>query len=886
MTLIGNMAQGGVEFDVQDLRCEDLVDPLGIDQEAPRLSWRMRSDARGAAQTAYRILCATEPGLLEEGKADLWDSGKVASDASRFITYAGKALARSRPFHWTVQIWNEQGVASGWSEPAFWTSFDMPTDADWQGRWIRGGVMENRKVAPWLRRTFDLSARPQRAYLYMNVIGYARVFINGRSVGEGEFAPHVTQLDRRTHCITYDVTDHLVPGDNAIGVWLGYGWAGSSFARGAAGTDHPTFRAQLEIIGEDGAHATVVTDDQWRTKPSHVERTGNWKWNRFGGERIDASGAVSNWHAVDFDDAGWAQAEVLEGVNPGAVVSAEMLQPNRVIETLKPASVQKLASGDWLVDLGKAMTGTYEIRFPPGPRGHKVSLEFGDAWEDGKLNHFNQTSEYIFSGEGPEVFRNQFNYVSGRYLLVRGLDDGELTGEDVRGYLITTDLPKASTFRCSSETLNGIYAMMEHTLRCLMLGGYQVDCHSRERLGYGGDGQASLDTTLYLLRSDAFYRKWTRDWMDAQDPGTGGLPYAAPSYPCGGGPFWCGFLVATTLKHYQHYGDIALVERNYAVIRKWFELVESKTVDAQQQKFCGGWYLGDWATPEGVAGRNNEESVELFVNCYMIHVLEQGAQLADLLGKSGDAEAWRASAESRSKATHKRFFRPDTRSYGQGDQADYIMPLYCGVVPPELTGEVFSEFEKHFRETRKGHLGTGLSGTYMMIRYLTEIGRSDLVYTFASKTTYPSWGHMIQNGATATWEHWDGKASRIHNCFNSIGSWFIEGLGGIQPDPETPGFKHAIIRPAFLEKLDFVEAGHDTVYGTFHSNWQRDDKGLRLDVVVPANTSATLMVPVDSPDRMTEGGRPLADAAGISDVREQDGSTMMNLVSGRYTFAW
>ncbi len=971
----GPAALAADTFSVTDLRCEDLVNPIGIDVARPRLSWRMEADYNGAAQTACRVRCATSPELLREGEADLWDSGRVESDQSRYVAYGGKTLRRGVPCCWTVRIWNEKGVASDWGSPGYWTMFDMTSGSDWKAQWITQNHKGN--AVPWLRRSFRLDAAPARAYIYVNALGYFQLFINGKRVGSDEFAPHVGQYDKRTFCITYDVAKYLRPGKNAVGFWLGSGWN----RNGAGVKTAPCVRAQLEMVDAGGTPTTIITDENWRAKPSSMSYTGGWKWGNFGGEVHDAGRDEPDWANPDYDDGDWSAAKPAKVSTP--VVSAEMCQRNRVVETITPVKItkrgqdatssecrvpegekveieirtarygdpgnrkqqidlsrklQKMAddgtyrftvSNDfagrdpayrtkkvllleyvlngkriskridenaayalavvgaaatttsWLVDMGTAMTGTFEITFPDAPKGHTVSMEFGDAIKKGRLNSFKQASTYIFRGSGTETFRNRFNYASFRYVKITNAPAGEITPADVKGFLITTDLPKAGTFNCSDETLNGIYNMMEHTLRCLMLGGYQVDCHSRERQGYGGDGHSSLDTTLCLLRSDAFYRKWTRDWVDQQKP-DGGLTYTSPASGHGGGPFWCGFLTAATLKHYHHYGDLAMVERNYPAIKKWFQLAQSKTVDGLQQKFCGGWYLGDWASPKGVSDRGKNGNAEAFIQPYMCYALKQAAALADALGKTEDAGTFRRWAAARGKATHKKFYDANEKKYGSGDQVTYILPLAGGVVPDSLRDEVFAGFEKTLREKNKGHLATGLSGTYMMVRYLQKIGRDDLIYLFASKKTYPSWGSMIENGATATWEHWGGQRSRIHNCFNNIGSWCIQGLAGIRPDTANPGFKNAVIKPACLTELSHVEGSHDTAYGTIRSNWKRNGDTVTMNIRVPANSTATVHVPAADVKNVTVNGTAAGEAPHVEYLRTAGGRVLLQVASGSY----
>jgi alpha-L-rhamnosidase len=870
-------------FTVTDLRCEDLVDPLGVDVQSPRLSWRMQAEQNGAAQTAYQVLCATSPELLREGAADLWDSGRIESDQSRYVAYAGKKLERGVPCHWSVRIWNERGDASAWSSPGLWTTFDMLDSNDWKAQWITQNYEGD--ASPWMRHSFQLDAPPQRAYIYVNAIGYFQLFINGERVGNDEFAPHVGQYDKRTFCLTYDVAKHIKKGKNTIGLWLGSGWN----RNGAGVSMRPTVRAQLEIVDAHGKVITILTDKKWRVKPSFMSYSGKWKGKSYGGEIHDARAEELDWAKPDYDDSAWSPAA--PGKVTTTVVSAEMMQRSRVIETITPVSIKKqpqkatqsvnpVGTTTWNVDMGKAMTGTFEITLPNGPAGHEVFLEFGDRMPLDYSTH-GQKSTYIYRGSGVERFRNRFNYASFEFVRITNVPEGEITPADIKGFLITTDLPKASTFRCSDDTLNKIHAMMEHTLRCLMLGGYQVDCHSRERQGYGGDGQASLDTTLALLRSDAFYRKWTRDWVDQQTP-DGGLTFTAPASGNGGGPFWCGFLTAATLKHYHHFGDLTLVEQNYPAIKKWFELAQSKTTDDLQDRFTTPkWYLGDWVAVKGGGGKGTPDA-DLFIQAYMCYALEQAAELADALGKTDDAGEFRRWAGARRKATHKKYYEPQDRKYGSGEQMNYILPLAGGVVPDELENDLLAGYEKKIREKDQGHLSTGLASTYMMVQYLQSIGRDDLIYLFASKTTYPSWGYMIQKGATATWEHWGGNRSRIHNCFNSIGSWLIQGLAGIRPDTSRPGFKNAVIHPAFINELSYVEASHDTAYGTIYSGWKRDGDTVTMNVHIPANSTATVYVPAADVKHLTVNGKAVDAAAHVKYLKQENGCVHLQVESGKF----
>jgi alpha-L-rhamnosidase len=266
----------------------------------------------------------------------------------------------------------------------------------------------------------------------------------------------------------------------------------------------------------------------------------------------------------------------------------------------------------------------------------------------------------------------------------------------------------------------------------------------------------------------------------------------------------------------------------------------------------------------------------------MCYALEQAAALADALGKTDDASQFRTWAKARRVAAHEKQYDPRGKKYGSGDQVTYILPLAGGVVPDNLKDDIFAGFEKTLREKNQGHLSTGLSGTYMMIQYLQNIGRDDLIYLFASKKTFPSWGYMIEKGATATWEHWGGQRSRIHNCYNNIASWFIQGLGGIRPDLAQPGFQNAVIKPACLEALDHVEASHDTLYGTIQSNWKRDGKTVTMSIRIPANSTATVHVPASDVKSVTVNGKPADAAQNVKYLKTEGGRVLLQVASGSY----
>ena len=881
---------------VEQLRCEDLIDPLGIDAALPRLSWILESVQRGARQTACHILVASTRELLRKNQGDLWDSGKQASNRSHLVPYAGRPLRSRTQCFWKVRAWDEADQPSPWSDPALW-SMGLLRQDDWSAQWIGLPEGVGDMTAPWLRKIFRLPARPANARIYANFMGYGEIYINGRRVGEDVLAPPVCDYSKRSFYMVYDVAPLLRKGENCLALWLGRGWYHKDLFWPVA-HGGPIARVQLEWKEAGKSMCCLNTDGAWEARPSCMQLLGSWNYDQFGGEVLDATAEVPDWNQPKAGGQGWAPAAVIHP--PRVPACAPMVQQNRIVETFRPAGLRQMEHGEWLVDMGKACTGWFEIKLPPGDAGRRAVMEFGDAFERGKdgvpfqavqtgdrLNTHNQRSEYVYRGHGDEIFRNRFNYASFRYVRIMNAP-GKLESDNIKAHLITTDLPIAGAFISSNQTFNQIHDTMQHTLRCLMLGGYQVDCHSRERLGYGGDGQSSLETTLTMLRSDALYRKWTNDWLDAQRP-DGGLPHTAPCpIWAGGGPFWCGFLTAATWRHYLHYGDLALVQRNYPAIVRWLEYVAKSTRANVLHPWPAvnyrNWYLGDWATPDGI-DQKHPESIDLFCNCYIIYALDLVANMARALGLNADAERWQKDAAQRRPAVHEAFYHESKGIYADGDQIDLVMPLMAGVVPETLRQAVFQKFEHELMVTHKGHLATGLSGTYMMIQYLQSINRNDLIHAFASKTTAPSWGYMLSQGATATWEYWTDKRSRIHNCYNNIGSWFYLGLAGIYPDPSGPGFAKVIIRPSFLSGIKQLRAAYDSVQGIIECAWLLSDKRASVDIIIPAGTLATVHLPTQSAKDIRESGKTLANTKGVEIAAVENGMVTLRIVSGWYRFS-
>ena len=826
---------------VTGLKCENLIHPNAIDNTTPHFSWKVLNEADKMQQQFYEIQVASDSLALTAGTADLWNTGKFASSSSVMVPYAGKALTSRSLCFWRVRVWNEKEEVSAWSDIARF-GVGILNKNEWTGKYIGLPAGAGNTETPLLRKKFMVDGI-STAFLHVNSLGYHEVYLNGIRVSDAVLSPAISQLNKRSLTVTYDVTSYLRTGENELVFWLGTGWYKNTAYD--VSPIYPTpvgakVLSELDQMKNGGWETVVTTDSTWDGRETGYKDTGSWNVLNFAGERVDAKLNPTDFSSETLNALSWVP--VIEMDIPNIILSPQMTEPDKIQETILPRTLTKLSSYVWLVDMGKSVTGWFELKLPKLFANQSIVMEYSDYLDNqGAFVDQGQKDTYISSGKVNEVFCNKFNYHAFRYVKITMKAEPKL--EDMKAYLIHTDYLQAATFECSDSDLNAIHDMIQYTMRCLTYSGYMVDCPHLERTGYGGDGNSSTMTLQTMYDVSPLFSNWLTAWGDVMREG-GSLPYVAPNPGGGGGgPYWSGFIIMAPWRTYVNYNDDRLIKKYYPAMKSWLEYVAQYTVNGLLQDWPNTgyrmWFLGDWLAPAG--GGSTDDLVN---NCFISECFATMEKIAGVLNLPGDAEIFRQRKVALNQLLHANFYSRVYKSYGNSSQLDLSYPMLVGATPPNLYDGVKSRLLDVTARSNNGHIGVGLVGVPILTEWAIQNRAADFMYTMLKKRTYPGYLYMIDNGATTTWESWNGDRSHIHNCYNGIGTWFYQAVGGIRPDENNPGYKHMYIDPQIPTGLTWAKTTKESPYGTIAVDWQLDvSRKLNLNISLPVGTSATVAIP-------------------------------------------
>ncbi|MFC1805723.1 family 78 glycoside hydrolase catalytic domain [Planctomycetota bacterium] len=907
--------------------------PLAIGTRVPRFSWEVPLTGRGRRQSAYQVLVATAAELLSPGRADMWDSGRVESSQSVNVPYAGAGLRSNRDYFWTVGLWDEAGNEVGFSTTGYFGTALLEQD-DWAGRWIGLGdpdetfsdpdTFQQDRVAPevdavepdprspLLRKAFSLRRPVRRARAFVCGPGLSELRINGEKVGDDVLATPRTDFRKRALYSTYDVTPHLARGANAVGLILGNGWFNGQrkyWGWQMQWYGSPRATLQLEIELEDGSRERIVTDDSWK---------GDWSPITFSciydGEDYDARLEQPGWDLADFDDASWRRANVVAA--PGGKLVPTTHEAEKVVETVQSVSLSEPEPGVHVFDLGRNMTGWVRLKVSGGKRGDAVRLRFAEGVDDrgmidtrtnGKARH---EDNYILKGAGEEVYEPRFTYHGFQYVEVTG-HPGSPELHTIEGRFAHVAVDRTGSFECGSDLISKIHRCTLQSQRCNIQMGVPTDDTQRpERLGWGADAWATAHEAMYNLWMPRVYAKWIADFYDQQDE-RGMVGMIAPQAGSEEDLVWSAAFVLIPWWQYVHYGDRRILEDSYRSLQRYITYLEATglkdvaTAPSDQVIHALMWRSGpearfpaeedrgylqvsQWgdhlATAEGYVVRANLP-LSMATAFFYLDVSTM-ARIATVLGREEDARQYLELAGRIKEAFNERFFDSSLGYYDTGIQSAQAWPLAFGLVPEDHRRRVSSYFHSNvsFRQRR---LTTGYTSTKFAIQALAMDGRDDVIWQLATSTTYPSWGYMLRGSRTTTTENWHGAGSLNHAALGAaIDEWFYWGLAGIRPDETAPGFERITFKPYLPTDLQWARASLRTARGMVISDWRRDGDTACLSVTVPANSAATIHIPAEDPEQITESGVPASEAAGVALLRSGDVETLFEVGSGVYSFTF
>ncbi len=879
------------ELKLTDLTCGYAVNPLGVDELNPSLSWKLHSELRGEHQTAYQILAASSQELLSKDSGDLWDSGKVASGLTAHIRYAGKPAGTGAEVFWKVRSWGKNEQPSVWSETATWTAGVVGLE-EWPAKWICAPAATE---ALLLRREFVVRPNLKRAVAFVSGLGQYEMSLNGAKSGAECLSPGWTDYKKTILYDTQDITSQLKVGTNAVGLALGNGMYNvvrrNRYVKFTGYSGPLRAICQIQLHYNDGSKEMIGTDENWRSQAGPVVFS-----SIYGGEDFDARLLETGWNMPGFDDSNWPSAVLL--VRPSGTLRGESAAAPalRAMATNHPVVMLALTNGETLYDLGRNTAHVPLIQVT-GPKGSAVRLIPSEITnEDGTINQSTMGAgrrgsswwQYTKGTDAEEVWSPQFSYIGCRYMQAKttAAKNGGAPAQikSLEGLAVHSSAAALGKFECSNELLNRIHLLVRAAQEANMVS-VLTDCPHREKLGWLEQYHLNGPSLRYEFDLASLFNKGMNDMAEAQLP-NGLVPNIAPEYTVFNGTFraaveWGSSFIIVPWQQYQFNGDTDLMRRHFEGMKKYFDYLETRATNDILSEGLGDWYDLGPKKP----GFAQLTPIPATATAFYFYDATLLSQMATVLGKKEDAAHFETCAERIRTNYNRVFFNEAKHAYASGSQAANAIPLVFGMVEAANREAVLDSLVKDVAG-RDYAVTAGDVGYRYLLQALAAGGRSDVIYKMINRDDKPGYGYQLKKGATSLCESWDANNSSSHDHFmlGQIIEWFYKDLAGIGCDPEGPGFKKIIIHPEPVENLKTVKASYDSQSGEVAVLWRHDNGKFNLNMTIPAGTTATVFMPTKSAVGITESGKLAKDAEGVHFVREEGDRAVFLVESGSYEF--
>ncbi|MGD9931389.1 MAG: family 78 glycoside hydrolase catalytic domain [Mangrovibacterium sp.] len=883
------------QISVSGLLVENKVNPVGISEMYPRLSWQLQSSKRNITQSAFEIRVSDDLNSLLKGTELIFHTGKIPSDQSVYVQFTGSTLKPGRKYYWQVRAWDQNDRMSRWSEPAFWVMGIMGPE-NWTAKWIESSVREpENRPSPIFRKEFVTSKKVKLAVAFITARGMYEAEINGKRVGDICLAPGWTSYIKRLQYQTYDVTNLLLDGKNAIGVTLGNGWYRSNIGFDGKKNfygENLSLLFQMQIIYTDGSVENVISDGSWHSSTGPIQYS-----EIYHGETYDARLEKTGWTMPGYNDTAWENIRLAN--YPVINLVATKNEPVRKREVFKPVKILTTPKGEKVIDFGQNLVGWVQMK-ASGNAGDQINIYHSEVLDkEGNfytesLRSAKQKNTFILKGEGLEEFEPHFTWQGFRFIKVEGYP-GELKAENFTATALYSDMVLTGSFSCSDDLVNKLQQNIQWGQRGNFVD-VPTDCPQRdERLGWTGDAQAFARTASFNFRVHSFFDKWMKDVAADQYP-DGGVPFVVPDVLNNGqcSPGWGDVATIAPWAMYLAYGDKPLLESQYESMKKWVDYIRNVS---QNNLWVPKFSFGDWLFYRPFDDNSGLSAVtdkNLIAQCFFAHSTQLLINAARVLEHDADVETYEALLQDIKSAFLREYVTASGRLVS-GTQTAYVLALHFDMLPENMQAQAAQRLVENIR-AYDTHLTTGFLGTPYLCHVLSRFGHNDVAYELLLQKSYPSWLYPVTMGATTIWERWDGikpdgsfqtpsMNSFNHYAYGAIGDWLYRVVAGIDTDEEQPGYKAIRIKPQVSNKLTHAKATLETYYGKVSSAWERIGGRLNLNVEIPVNTTATIYVPETDVSKVKESGRSLAGHKDLELVGLEEGYVIVKVGSGLWQFS-